>query len=652
MPSSISNNKKILSVGGKIFNGFLLALNDIIFSALSCFLAYYLRFFTKIFGKSKPTYIVENRYIFYFLIFVGVVVLVSLLLRLYFWNSINKEPIYYLKLIVPPITALIVMVSFGRIYERFPFSKLLIASLLVLSLVFLFFSRLLFGMIIKAVLKRTGYDTGGMLAGISENVRALKDLTRFKKKLIYGVILLITDILFLGLAFYLSYFIRFKAGIMSEVYVTFLFEENYIFYSIIFILSALFIFFLYNLYDRDKIYRGSGYYSKILKVLIINIIIIILAGYIFNLFTFSRKWILLLFILSVILLFLSRYLVEFIAQKMSKKLGLVTKTLIIGIGENAKRIEDSLSKYSYEADIIAGHVDKKQRISRGDEYTKSFAILGDLENLKEIIYANKIQRVIISSPEFKYFEILQILEDLKRLDITVLIFPGFFEFSLRRLSVREIGGVPLMQVSNIGFFGFNLFLKNMIDYVLGSIFFIFFIPIYLVVAILIKLDSKGPVFFRQKRLTKDCKEFRMYKFRTMYVDAEEKLKDLMKYNEADGPMFKIKNDPRVTKVGRFLRKFSIDEIPQIINVLKGELSLVGPRALPTYEIDRSNEWEMKRLNVKQGMTGLWQISGRSDLSFEEMARLDLYYIQNWSIELDLKILLKTLPAALSRKGAY
>ena len=238
------------------------------------------------------------------------------------------------------------------------------------------------------------------------------------------------------------------------------------------------------------------------------------------------------------------------------------------------------------------------------------------------------------------------------MDITTLIFPGFFEFSLRRLSVREIGGVPLMQVSNIGFFGINLFLKNLIDYVLGSIIFIIFIPIYLFVGMLIKISSRGPVFFEQKRMTKDCRIFYMYKFRTMYVDAEKRLKDLMKYNEADGPLFKMKNDPRITRVGRFLRKFSIDELPQIINVLKGELSLVGPRPPLPVEVEKYDDWEIKRMNVKQGITGLWQVSGRSDLSFEEMARLDLYYIQNWSIEMDLKILLKTIPAALFGKGAY
>jgi lipopolysaccharide/colanic/teichoic acid biosynthesis glycosyltransferase len=138
----------------------------------------------------------------------------------------------------------------------------------------------------------------------------------------------------------------------------------------------------------------------------------------------------------------------------------------------------------------------------------------------------------------------------------------------------------------------------------------------------------------------------------MYADAEERLKDLMKYNEADGPLFKIKNDPRITRVGRFLRKFSIDELPQIINVLKGELSLVGPRPPLPVEVEKYDEWEMKRMNVKQGITGLWQTSGRSELSFEEMARLDLYYIQNWSIEMDIKIILKTIPVILFGKGAY
>ena len=645
--------KREISLRNKILYGFLLVINDIIFLSLSCFFAYYLRFYTKIFGSSRlPTYTVNNNYIVYSLIFIGIVIAISFLIRLYSYNLIYRDPVYYLKILSPPVLSIISVIIIGQLYEGFPFSKIWIAILIVLYLILIFFSRYFIGIITKKIFVKPGTYDIEILTGFNENLKAIKDLSRLRKKLIYGIWLLISDIIFLALAFYISYYLRFHTGVIAEINKTYLIEKNYILYSIIFILSAIFIFFLFSLYDRDKIYRGSGYYSKLLRAISINIIVIILAGYLLNLFTFSRKWILLLYLFSFVFLYLSRFLIEAITQKVAKKLNIKSKTIIIGIGENARRIEDSLRKYSLEQDIILGHVDKKQSILKDKEYSKNFTVLGYLENLKDIINKNNIQRVIISSPEYKYYEILEILESLKGMDITTLIFPGFFEFSLRRLSVREIGGVPLMQVANIGFFGFNLFLKNLIDYTLGIISFIFFIPIYLVVAILIKTSSRGPVFFKQKRLTKDCKEFYMYKFRTMYVDAEKILQDLMKYNEADGPLFKMKNDPRITRVGRFLRKFSIDELPQILNVLKGELSLVGPRPPLPCEVEKYDEWEMKRLNVKQGLTGLWQISGRSDLSFEEMTRLDLYYIQNWSIEVDIKIILKTIPAMLFGKGAY
>lgn len=639
----------------RIFYGFLFLINDIVFLSFGCFLSYYLRFYTRIFGSQRiPTYTVDNKYVVYSLIFVGVIIAISFLIRLYDFASIYDDLVlvYYLKILVPPFLSVISIIIIGLLYRDFPFSKTWIAVLILICTILMFFSRYVIGIITKKIFIKLGTYDIKIPSGFSENLKAMKDLSRFRKKIMYGTSLLISDIIFLALAFYLSYYLRFHTGILAEINKTYIIEKNYILYSVIFILSAIFLFFLFNLYDRDKIYRGSGYYSKLLKAVSINIVVIILVGYVLNLFTFSRKWILLLYLFSFVLLYLSRFLIEAISQKIIKKLNIRSKTVIIGIGENAKRIEDSLRKYSLEGDIIIGHLDKKQRILKNKEYFKDFTVLGYLEDLKDIINKNNIQRVIISSPEYKYDEILEILENLKGLDVNTLIFPGFFEFSLKRLSVHEIGGVPLMQVSNIGFFGINLFLKNLIDYILGSILFLIFIPIYLVVALMIKLNSRGPIFFEQKRLTKDCKVFYMYKFRTMYIDAEDRLMEVMKYNEADGPLFKIKNDPRVTRIGCFLRRFSIDELPQIINVLKGELSLVGPRPPLESEVKKYDEWEMKRMNVKQGITGLWQISGRSDLSFEEMARLDLYYIQNWSIEMDIKIILKTIPAALFGKGAY
>ena len=218
--------------------------------------------------------------------------------------------------------------------------------------------------------------------------------------------------------------------------------------------------------------------------------------------------------------------------------------------------------------------------------------------------------------------------------------------------MRDIAGIPLLQVSKVGFFGIDLFLKHLIDYALGIILFIIFIFLYLIIAPLIIIDSRGPVLYKQKRFTKDFKEFYIYKFRTMRNDADIKIKEIIDLNEADGPIFKIKNDPRVTNFGKFLRKFSLDELPQIINVIKGELSIVGPRPPLPDEVKEYKDWHKKRLNVKQGITGLWQVSGRSNLSFEEMVKLDLFYIQNWSIIMDIKIILKTIPVVLSGTGSY
>ena len=635
----------------KAWHGIVLCLADIAAVALSIFLTYYLRFYTKIFSVIPQSYTIDKSYIIYSLIFIGAAIFFYLVLRLYNFTIYN-DSFYYLKIFIPPIASIIIVIVVGRLYENFAFSRIWILLLFIFSLVILFFTRFAYGRITKNLLKKKGYSNLKIIWDYDDNIEAVKLLSMKTQKILYGIFLLLADIVLLAISYFLSYYLRFKAGAVAELYERYYVEQYYVFYSVVFIILSIIVFAIYNLYDRDKIYRGSGYYSRIIKVVLINIALIMLAGYIFDVFTFSRIWLLMLAGFSLIFIIAGRYLFEFITQKIINKLGACPRTVIIGIGENARRIEHSLKKYSAEGDLIIGHVDSRQKIEENESYSRSFKIAGYLEDIKQLIITQNIHRVIIAGPEFKYFEILEILEKLKGLDVTALIFPGFFEFSMRRLSVREIGGVPLMQVSNVGFFGFNLFLKNMVDYLLGTIIFIFFIPVYLIIGMIIKLDSKGPVFYKQMRYTKDCRPFYMYKFRSMYTGAERELKELQTYNEADGPLFKIKNDPRITRVGRFLRRFSIDELPQIINVLKGELSLVGPRPPLPDEVEKYDEWEKRRMNVKQGITGLWQVSGRSDLSFEEMARLDLYYIQNWSIEVDIKILLKTIPTVLFGKGAY
>ena len=177
-------------------------------------------------------------------------------------------------------------------------------------------------------------------------------------------------------------------------------------------------------------------------------------------------------------------------------------------------------------------------------------------------------------------------------------------------------------------------------------------PLFLAVAVAIKLGSPGPVLFRQKRAGADGRVFVCYMFRSMYEGAERHQAQLESLNEAAGPVFKIKDDPRVTQVGRFLRRWSIDELPQLVNVLKGEMSLVGPRPLPVRDFHRMEEAHKRRLEAVPGMTGYWQISGRSNLSFEDMVRLDLHYIENWSLSFDVEIILRTIGAVLRREGAY
>lgn len=196
------------------------------------------------------------------------------------------------------------------------------------------------------------------------------------------------------------------------------------------------------------------------------------------------------------------------------------------------------------------------------------------------------------------------------------------------------------------------FLKRLFDILLSGIALVCLSPVFLVTAIAIKLEDGGPAFFTQPRAGKDMKTFKMYKFRSMYVNADEKLKDLLKENEQTGHAFKIKNDPRITKVGKFIRKVSIDELPQLINIIKGDMSIVGPRPILPWQMEECNEYEKQRLVVQPGLTCYWQIGGRANIKWEEWVELDLDYIQDMSLWTDLKMIVKTIPAVFDSEGAY
>jgi exopolysaccharide biosynthesis polyprenyl glycosylphosphotransferase len=239
-----------------------------------------------------------------------------------------------------------------------------------------------------------------------------------------------------------------------------------------------------------------------------------------------------------------------------------------------------------------------------------------------------------------------------RSGVKVRIAPKTTELLTQRAEYVPGQGAPLFELRPPVLAGADWVVKRGFDLVVAGALLVLGLPLWLAIAAAIKLNSRGPVFFRDQRIGLGEQEFGMLKFRTMFADAPERQDELEAANEAEGALFKIREDPRVTRVGGFLRRFSLDEIPNVWNVLRGEMSLVGPRPLPIRDYELLEQWHRKRYLVLPGMTGLWQISGRSNLSFDDLVRLDFYYLDNWSIWLDISILAKTLPAVIGQRGAY
>jgi exopolysaccharide biosynthesis polyprenyl glycosylphosphotransferase len=248
-------------------------------------------------------------------------------------------------------------------------------------------------------------------------------------------------------------------------------------------------------------------------------------------------------------------------------------------------------------------------------------------------------------------ELRRLAWQLEGTGVDLVVAPQLTDIAGPRVHIRPVEGLPLLYVEEPTLSGVAWLFKNLMDRVIAAVGLLLTAPVMLAIAIAIKLNDRGPVFFRQRRVGREGKTFSVWKFRTMYVDAEERLAALVDQNETDGMLFKIRNDPRVTSIGRFLRASSLDELPQLINVLLGEMSLVGPRPLPAEDGDFLGDVR-RRLLVRPGITGLWQVSGRSDLSWDDAVRLDLYYVDNWSLTFDLTILWRTVGVVLRSKGAY
>jgi exopolysaccharide biosynthesis polyprenyl glycosylphosphotransferase len=278
--------------------------------------------------------------------------------------------------------------------------------------------------------------------------------------------------------------------------------------------------------------------------------------------------------------------------------------------------------------------------------------VAQVRDLHEAIREHGAECLFVASTGVNVESMRAVTKTARREGIQLRVSSNLPEVLARRFSVQPIGGVMALSVNPVRLTGAQAVLKRALDLALATAGLLLFLPFGLMIAGLIKVTSKGPVFYRQERAGRHGRPFTMYKFRTMIDGADAMREDLLHRNEASGPLFKIRDDPRVTTVGRWLRRWSVDEVPQLINVARGDMSLVGPRPALPRELLGYRDWHFDRLEVRPGITGLWQVSGRSALSFDEYVGLDLFYIQKWSLAYDLYILLKTLPVVLARKGAY
>jgi exopolysaccharide biosynthesis polyprenyl glycosylphosphotransferase len=325
----------------------------------------------------------------------------------------------------------------------------------------------------------------------------------------------------------------------------------------------------------------------------------------------------------------------------------IERVLVVGAGEAGRLLMQNIAVQSELGLTVVGFLDDERTEDLG-----KFTSLGTLRDIRRVVAEQSIDEVIVTLPASAHTHTSRILTACSQRNIRCRIVPDFFEISLNQVDVSELNGIPLLSVREYPLHGTMRILKRLSDIAMAAALLVGFSPIMALVALAIKFDSPGPIFFRQERVGRNGRYFPLLKFRSMYIDAEDRLAPLVKQNEASGPLFKMKKDPRLTRVGRVIRRLSIDELPQLFNVVQGDMSLVGPRPGLPAEVEAYEEWHRRRLEVRPGMTGLWQVSGRSNLSFEEMVLLDIWYIEYWSPALDFKIILRTVPAVLFGIGAY
>lgn len=470
--------------------------------------------------------------------------------------------------------------------------------------------------------------------------------------LFYIAVLVISDALMIFLAFWLAYYFRFVAFerfFDQSASVSFL-TYSILLYSMPFLWLAIFA--INGLYAKDNLLGGTEEYSRVFRSAGAGFLLIVIAGFLGPTLFIARGWLLMAWAFTFLFVGGARFLLRRVVYGLRRQGFFLTPAVIVGANQEGRWLAEQLLKWETSGLHLVGFVDKKTPVTF--PLFHDLVSLGTVEQLGEVIERYNIGEVILASSAISTRDYL--LEIFRKYGVSdkvnIRMSSGLYEILTTGLTVNEFAYVPLVYVNKVRLTGSDTILKFMLDYVLAITSLVALSPFLLIAAIMVKRSSPGPIIHKRLVMGLNGKQFHAYKFRTMVTNGDEVLAQHPELKEELARNHKLKDDPRVTKIGAFLRKFSLDELPQLFNVLKREMSLVGPRMISPEEVSMYKQFDMNLLTVLPGMTGVWQVSGRSDVSYEERVRLDMYYIRNWSIWLDLQILFQTIPAVIKRRGAY
>jgi exopolysaccharide biosynthesis polyprenyl glycosylphosphotransferase len=480
--------------------------------------------------------------------------------------------------------------------------------------------------------------------GRHEEPRVTTNLHTFRYRLLWLAI----DIVLINVAFVLGYYLRYRVQLFRDIQ----FDAplaDYLPIQILFSASLLMFFWADSIYSQrnaswfDQTVRIAG--STIKMPFVVWTAIFIVAPTVY-----SRLLVLQAGVLVIVLLGLARFFKQTLEARLRTRGIGVSNLLIVGAGESGRAVMRNVFARPRLGYRCVGFVDDDP--ARGQTDIGRFPALGGLSAIGELLEEHHIDEVVITLPWSAQPRILEIVRLCEKRGVRARVVPSILQINFGQIDVDDFGGIPVLGVRGRTISPVARLLKRGFDLFFGGFITLLSAPLVGLAALAIKLESPGPAIFTQMRAGLNGKPFRIFKLRSMRVGAEAEQTALEALNEADGPMFKIKTDPRVTLVGRIIRKLSIDEFPQFWNVLRGEMSIVGPRPALLREVAEYDDWHRERLRVKPGITGLWQVSGRSQLKFEEMVLLDVYYIENSSLGTDFKIMLRTVPELLFGRGAY